>query len=253
MSRIPLQPGIIYGPILSRRLGRSLGINLLPVNRKVCSFNCIYCQYGEGKVDDSKKNCTDFPSVSEVLDAVRHAMKKPRTIEFLTLSGNGEPTLLPDFVEIVQGILSLRKELRPEARLGIFTNASRVHEPGINVTLQMFDLPMMKLDAGEEVTFKAINRPAHSIRFRELITGLKSLPRLMIQSLLFDGEVSNARGDSYEAWASLLAELNPKLIHIYSTARPTACAGVEGVSFQRLNAIAQDLEKRYRLKVMTFD
>lgn len=253
MSRIPLQPGIIYGPILSRRLGRSLGINLLPVNRKVCSFNCIYCQYGEGKVDDSKKNCTDFPSVSEVLDAVRHAMKKPRTIEFLTLSGNGEPTLHPDFVEIVQGILSLRKELRPEARLGIFTNASRVHEPGINVTLQMFDLPMMKLDSGEEVTFKAINRPAHSIQFQEIITGLKSLPHLMIQSLLFDGEVSNVRGDAYEAWASLLAELNPKLIHIYSTARPTACAGVEGVSFQRLNAIAQDLEKRYRLKVMTFD
>jgi len=77
MSGIPLQPRIIYGPILSRRLGRSLGINLLPVNRKVCSFNCVYCQYGEGKVDDSGKNFNDFPSVSKVLDAVRHAMKKP--------------------------------------------------------------------------------------------------------------------------------------------------------------------------------
>ena len=253
MPGIRLQPGIIYGPILSRRLGRSLGINLLPTDRKTCSFDCLYCQYGPAKVIDLAKTQIVFPSVNAILQAVKHALMKPRTIEMLTFSGNGEPTLHPDFVEIVHRVFTLRNELRPEAKLAIFSNASRVIDPNIISTLGMFDVPMMKLDAGDVTTFQRLNRPSEGIDFNSLVSSLRKLPNLMIQSLLLDGEISNVHGDAYTAWASLLAELKPKLIHIYSTSRPTAYTGVKSVNAHRLKAITDELEERYQLNVMAFD
>jgi wyosine [tRNA(Phe)-imidazoG37] synthetase (radical SAM superfamily) len=252
MSGIPLQAGIIYGPILSRRLGRSLGINLLGVNQKVCSFDCIYCQYGRANVVDQTSFDAGFPSMDDVLRQVERSLKKPRTIDFLTFSGNGEPTLHPNFPEIVQGVMSLRNRLRPDAKLAILSNSSRVNNADVLSSLHLFDAPMMKLDAGDENTFQLINRPAKSVRFSEIITGLKSLPNLMIQSLLIDGKVSNVRGEAYEAWVRVLAELNPRIIHIYSIDRPTAYDAVDGVTLSRLNAIAEDLRNRYDLAVSAF-
>ena len=252
MSGIPVQAGIIYGQSLSRRLGRSLGINLLGVNCKVCTFDCIYCQYGSAMVFDRANIGPGLPSVENVLQHVERAMKKPRTIDYLTFSGNGEPTLHPDFNEIVRGVLSLRNKIRPEAKLAILSNSSRVNEPDILSSLQLFDAPMMKLDAGDEKTFQAINRPAQSIRFSDIIAGLKCLPQLMIQSLMLDGRISNVRGEACETWVSLLGDLKPKEIHIYSTARPTAFEGVEVVEQKKLHEIAEDLRKRYHLNVSSF-
>ena len=110
----------------------------------------------------------------------------------------------------------------------------------------------MKLDAGDDSTFQKINRPAHFVNFQQIIEGLKGLPNLMIQSLLLDGKIANVRGEAYEAWASLLAELNPKEIHIYSIDRPTAYDGVEVVSPNRLQDIAEDLRERFDLTVTAF-
>lgn len=251
MSGIPLQSGIIYGPIFSRRLGRSLGINLLGSNQKVCSFDCLYCQYGQAHVIDTSRHA-GLPSVSEVLGHVERALKKPRTIEYLTFSGNGEPTLHPDFPEIVAGVILLRDRLRPDAKLAILSNSSRVNDSHVQLSLQLFDAPMMKLDAGDSCTFAAINRPVHFVSFQQIIEGLKALPNLMIQSLLLDGKISNVRGETYEAWASLLAELNPKEIHIYSIDRPTAYDGVDIVSPKRLQDIAEDLKERFHLNVKAF-
>lgn len=252
MSGIPLQAGIIYGPILSRRLGRSLGINLLPINRKVCSFDCVYCQYGPASIFDNPEKGDGFPSVTDVLLNIEKALKKPRTIDYLTFSGNGEPTLHPDFPEIVQGVVSLRNKLRPEVKLAILSNSSRVNDPNILSSLRMLDAPMMKLDAGDEKTFRAINRPARSVDFWEMVEGLKQVDHLMIQSLLVDGVVTNVRGDAYQAWAVTLAEMNPKEVHIYSTDRPTAFEGVEAVNFDTLEKIAADLQTRFNLVVKAF-
>lgn len=252
MSGIPLQAGVIYGPILSRRLGRSLGINLLPSSRKVCSFDCVYCQYGPAEVIDDTEQGEGFPQVSEVLLDIEKALKKPRTIDYLTFSGNGEPTLHPGFPEIVQGVLSLRNTLRPEVKLAILSNSSRVNNPDILSSLKLLDAPMMKLDAGDEKTFRAINRPARSINFREIVEGLKHIDHLMIQSLMLDGAVTNIRGDAYEAWVEVLAELNPKEVHIYSTDRPTAYKGVKAVKIETLEKIAADLQSRFNLVAKAF-
>jgi wyosine [tRNA(Phe)-imidazoG37] synthetase (radical SAM superfamily) len=191
--------------------------------------------------------------VDEVLEAVRYAFKKPRTIEYLTFSGNGEPTLHPDFEEIVQRVVLLRNELRPDTKLAILSNASQIVEPKILLAIQNYDTPMMKLDAGDEVTFNIINRPTENVHFSEIVSGLKKLPNLMIQSMLLDGDESNTRGDAFLAWKNLLVELQPKLIHIYTITRPTAYNGINAVSFSRLKEIAHDLNSSYGLNVIAFD
>jgi wyosine [tRNA(Phe)-imidazoG37] synthetase (radical SAM superfamily) len=252
MSGIPLQSEIIYGPIFSRRLGRSLGINLLPIDRKVCTFDCVYCQYGPGKVSDASVNGGEFPSVSDVLLKVEKALKKPRTIDYLTFSGNGEPTIHPDFPEIVEGVISLRERLRPDAKLAILSNSSRVDQPSIHAALERFDMPMMKLDAGDPHTFQAINRPAKSIDFWAIVAGLGSIPNLMVQSMLIDGKLSNVRGDAYHAWVDLLIELRPRETHIYSLDRPTACDDVELVTPQMIQRIAAELWEHHQLLVKAF-
>jgi wyosine [tRNA(Phe)-imidazoG37] synthetase (radical SAM superfamily) len=252
MSGIPLQAGIIYGPILSRRLGRSLGINLLPVNRKMCTFDCVYCQYGPAKVSEVSVSEAYFSSVSDVLMQVEKALKKPRTIDYLTFSGNGEPTIHPDFPVIVDEVRKLRDRLRPGAQLAILSNSSCITHRSILSSLKRIDMPMMKLDAGDPQTFQMINRPAKSIDFWEMAAGLGSLPNLIIQCMLIDGKFSNVRGEAYRSWVDLLADLRPREIHIYSLDRPTAYDQVQPVSPQKLQEIAAELCGEHQLHVKAF-
>ena len=252
MSGIPLQTGIIYGPILSRRLGRSLGINLLSVKQKVCSFDCLYCQYGQANPINPLQVEEGFPRIDEILTEVEKALKKPRTIEYLTLSGNGEPTLHPDFPEIVDNLITLRNRLRPSAKLAIFSNASRVDDPHVLSALKLLDWPMMKLDAGDEQSFHAINRPEQSVVFDGIVNGLKRIPNLIIQSLLFDGEISNVRGEAFKAWVRIVIMLNPHEVHIYTVERSTADRRVERVQPYKLQKIAADLRTDYNLPIKAF-
>lgn len=252
MTGIPLQPGIIYGPIRSRRLGRSLGINLLGSHGKACSFDCVYCQYGAAKAIESIVEAESLPTTDQILLEVEKALRKPRTIEFLTFSGNGEPTMHPDFPQIVEGVKSLRDQIRPGARLAILSNSSGVIHPEVFTALTQFDTPMMKLDAGDEQTFGAINRPAQAINFWEIVEGLKKLPNLIIQSMLVDGEISNVCGKPFKNWVKVLLELNPNEIHIYTIERPTAVSGLKPVSAQKLNEIELELLSHYNLPVKAY-
>jgi len=252
MSGIPFQSGIIYGPILSRRLGRSLGINLLPSGKKVCSFDCVYCQYGRTRSLTSTPNRSILPTSSEVFQAVEKALKKPRSLDYLTFSGNGEPTIHPEFCEIVEGVKRIKDRLRPEVRLAILSNSSRVTDPQIRRALQMIDVPLMKLDAGDDKTFRAINQPVTGLHLNEIIEGLQALPDLMVQSVLIDGIVSNIHGDAYEAWAVVLSRLRPSSVQIYSTERPAADGSVICVTPKRLKTIKADLSNRFGLQVEAY-
>ncbi len=124
MAMIPLQRGIIYGPVASRRLGRSLGINLLPANCKLCSFDCVYCHYGRTQAKSLHPEEDAFPSVQEVLNAVEAALQGGLDFDYLTFSGNGEPTLHPNFAEIVFEVRILRDRLRPQVKLAVLSNSS---------------------------------------------------------------------------------------------------------------------------------
>ncbi|MCB2202595.1 radical SAM protein [bacterium] len=252
MSGISLQPSIIYGPIHSRRLGRSLGINLMPVNRKVCSFDCVYCQYGGTQEVLLSPMRSTLPTPTEVFAAVEAALRKPRTIDYLTFSGNGESTIHPDFPEIVRGVKAIQARLRPEAKLAILSNSSRVYDLEVAAALRLIDAPMMKLDAGDEATFQAINRPTGGLTLQKILDGLGRLPTLMIQSALMDGDVSNVRGSAYEAWVAALDKLQPQKVHIYSTERPTAENDIRCVPPARLEQIASELRDELGLDAQAF-
>jgi len=235
---LPLKQEIIYGPVNSRRLGRSLGINLLPTHCKVCSFDCIYCQYGRTQVKTLDPSPDGFPALDDVISAVEAALTSGPDFDTFTLSGNGEPTLHPHFPEIVEAIRHLRDRHRPSARLALLSNASTATCPAVRATLAQLEMPIMKLDAGDEATFAAINRPVDGIRLEAIVEALTQMPGLVIQSLTLQGVMTNCEGPAFESWVVALAKLKPVRVQIYSSDRPVPEAGIERVPPERLQQMA---------------
>jgi wyosine [tRNA(Phe)-imidazoG37] synthetase (radical SAM superfamily) len=252
MTALPLQTGIIYGPVKSRRLGNSLGINLLPPSRKVCTFDCVYCHYGPAQIKDLSSSKHRFPDVENVLAAVDEALLTFTEIDYLTFSGNGEPTLHPCFPDIVSAVRRLRDTHRPELRLAMLSNSTTVNIPAICESISLIDHPIMKLDAGDSKTFKQINRPFSEDLLDDIIQGLSRLPNLSIQTMFIAGEVTNSTGAALEAWLARLQEIQPSRIQIYSVDRPASEAGVERVPTEMLKRIADEVERGVGLQIQAY-
>jgi len=252
MDTLPLKTGIIYGPVNSRRLGRSLGINLLPTDYKLCSFDCIYCHYGRTQLKTLHPEAGDFPGLEEVLRAVRDGLAAHPDIDYLTFSGNGEATLHPEFPEIAARVRQIRDELRPGVKLTILSNSSTVHWPGVRAALAGFEAPIMKLDAGDPKTLAGMNRPAQGLTLEDIVAGLCEVPGLIVQSVLVDGVVSNIRGAALEAWIAALAEVRPTRVQIYSTDRPVPDVGVERGPPYTVRRIAGQVEAQAGLRVEAY-
>jgi wyosine [tRNA(Phe)-imidazoG37] synthetase (radical SAM superfamily) len=242
MQTLKLQSGIIYGPITSRRLGRSLGINLSPTAYKLCSFDCVYCQYGRTQVKTDQAQEDTLPRVSEVLAAVEKALAMVPTIDYLTFSGNGEPTLHPRFPKIVAGVRTLRDRLCPDAKLALLSNSTTAHLHRIKAALKLIDVPIMKLDAGDTSTFVKVNRPAPAVKLTNILEGLRGIHNLTIQSVLITGVMNNITKPALQAWTEALAQIQPDQIQIYSTDRPVPLASVESVPPDKLQYIADQVE-----------
>lgn len=249
MSVLPLETGIVYGPIRSRRLGLSLGINLLPTRYKLCSFDCIYCHYGHTAVKSLSADARDLPWSREVLREVKVALRKVPNVDTITFSGNGEPTLHPAFPKIAAAVRELRDRLAPTVKLALFSNATTAHLAHVREALTLFDLPMLKLDAGDSETLTGINRPAPEVRWDDIVEGLSQVPNLVIQSVLIDGKVTNVKGVAFEAWVNTLVRLKPARVQIYSTDYPVPESGVERVLPYELKRIAEDVQERTGLSI----
>lgn len=258
MNVLPLETEIIYGPLFSRRLGRSLGVNLLPIDRKVCSFDCVYCHYGHTTVHTVTPGERDleiaatFPNVDDVLRAIDAALRRYPHVDALTFSGNGEPTLHPHFADIVAETRRLRDTIAPNVKLALYSNATTAHLPRIQAALHHFDLPILKLDAGDPATLARVNRPAPGVSLDSILSGLKATPNLIVQSVLIDGKVSNIEGETYEAWIAALNEVRPTAVQIYSTDYPVPDAGVKRVPPYVLKRIAEEVAERTGLRVEAF-
>lgn len=218
---LALQSDIIYGPVRSRRLGRSLGVNVLPAQRKVCSFDCLYCQYGRfaPKNMEEAGKC-EFPGVNEILDALEQALKQlPVPPAYITFSGNGEATLFPRFRELVEGIRQLRDSLAPETKTAILSNSTTVNDPGIREALAMLDVRIMKLDAGTEKMFTHYNRPGKGITLKQTVDGLAALEDVTIQSLFTKGPDGNFTPRHLSAWVKQIKRIAPLFVQVYSLDR----------------------------------
>ena len=252
MSVLRLQSKIVYGPILSRRLGRSLGINLLPLDKKLCSFNCIYCQYGYTGLLTTDPDSSLFPSVDEVLGAIERALKRPLTLDYVTFSGNGEPTLHPDFNTIVKETTKLRDRYKPHAKTAVLSNASLITKPEIVEAYNLLDKPILKLDSGSKETFQAVNLPVKGVDLEEIMAGMRIVEGLVVQTALFAGKLSNSSPEHLEELIRVLRIVKPVEVQLYSTERPVADGRVVKLNSCELVHIAAQIQKATGLFVKAF-
>jgi wyosine [tRNA(Phe)-imidazoG37] synthetase (radical SAM superfamily) len=252
MPILKLKREIVYGPLFSRRLGRSLGVNILPPERKVCSFDCVYCHSGATDEHTLTPAEEGFPTIEKVLADVEEGLRTYPYVDFLTFSGNGEPTLHPQFPTIAAEVRRLRDAISPRVKLALFSNATTaVHAP-VRAALEAFDMPMMKLDAGDPGTFSRVNRPCRGVDWDAMVQALAGLPHLTVQSVLINGPVSNVRGEAYAAWRAALAALRPAHVQIYSTDYPVPEAGVRKVPPPLLKRIAAEVEEQSSVSAQAY-
>ena len=244
------QPGIIYGPVRSRRLGLSLGINLLPSQYKLCSFNCIYCQYSWVKKSPlvPANQLKILPKPDDVGDALEAALlrmsRAGETADSITICGNGEPTLYPNLGEVIDQVKRHRDRYLPQARLAIFSNSSTVGNETVRDSLQRLDLRIMKFDAGSEEMFCQLNHAITPIYMGEIVAGLKELKDTYLESLFLQGRVNNADPDSVGVWVEKLREIQPLGVQIYTLDREPPEERIEKVSLSTLQWIADQVRWR---------
>jgi len=246
MKERPLQTDIIYGPVNSRRLGRSLGVNILPTSRKACTFNCLYCQYGWTyfQYDRSQAGDIELPTPAAVAAALEKTLPEVSRLDAITLAGNGEPTLHPAFERIAHDTARLRDSYQSGVPVCILSNSSTVDDPAVRAGLEAVDRKIMKLDAGIEETFQLVNRPRTGITLDKIVEGLVLIRPLEIQALFFDGPVSNAGNGEVAAWIELLLKIDPVAVQIYTLDRVPAEAKLSALSRERLEEIAGEVRLR---------
>lgn len=236
---------IIFGPIKSRRLGISLGVNLLPVDAKICSFDCIYCECG---FNTTMKE-SPIPTRQQVQDTL--AAKLAEMVadgeipDVITFAGNGEPTLHPEFEGIIDDTIALRDQFCPSAKVSVLSNSTKVHKPHIFRSLLKVDNNILKFDSAIDATIQAMDQPVGKlITVQWLVEQLKKFEgRLIIQTMFLRGEskgrmVDNTTDEEVSAWIAALREIHPKQVMIYTIDRETPTSGLEKISPDEMNAIA---------------
>lgn len=236
---------IIFGPIQSRRLGLSLGVNLLPVDAKICSFDCIYCECGFNTT--MKENpLPQRREVQRALEAKLKEMKEAGQVpDVITFAGNGEPTLHPQFEPIIADTIALRNKYFPTAKVSVLSNSSRIHKPHIMRALRQVDNNILKLDTAIDETLRRLDRPVgRQMSVEWLIEKLKKFNgELIIQTMFLRGwhegvRIDNSSEEEVSAWLKALKQIQPKQVMIYTIDRETPVKELEKVPLDELNRIA---------------
>lgn len=252
----------VFGPVRSRRLGASLGINLMPLRRKVCNFNCVYCECGWTPQPSSGDPGPSslMPSPEEVTTGLEKKLqslvREGNIPDAITFSGNGEPTLHPQFRRIVAETAGIRDRLVPGTKVCVLSNAGTLHRPGVFEGLMSADLRIMKIDSAFEKTVRLMNRPGPDYSLDRTIRHLKRFRGdFTLQTLFFYGQVGgknvdNTTEDELKAWYSLVDELKPRQVMVYTLDRTTPAPDLKKCPYDKLQAIAEVVrEKGYEVIV----
>lgn len=242
---------LIFGPIHSRRLGLSLGVNLLPVDAKICTFNCIYCECGY----NTTLNDSPIPSREQVYVALETKLKemesKGQVPDVITFAGNGEPTLHVEFEKIIEDTIRLRDTYCPTAKVSVLSNSTRINKPNVFSALNKVDNNILKFDSAIDKTMKLINCPVgNHINVEWLIGQLKEFDgHLIIQTMFLRGEFKGEKFDNttepeVEAWLNAMEEIHPQEIMMYSLDREAPTKTLQKVSVAEMNVIASKARKR---------
>jgi len=242
---------IAFGPIQSRRLGNSLGINVSPTTKKICSFDCIYCECGwtlEKIIDP-----IDFYSVEEITEAIEKKLQECSAgntpVDSITFSGNGEPTLHPNFCQIIDNLIVLRDKYYPKTAITCLSNATQLANKYVLSVLQKIENPVLKLDVVTESLFQLINKPTIDISVNEIIKQLQKMNgNIILQSLFFKGifdnqTFNNAEEPHLSLWIDTVKQLYPRQVMLYSLDRSTPAQGLEKITTEELQKIALKLQQ----------
>jgi wyosine [tRNA(Phe)-imidazoG37] synthetase (radical SAM superfamily) len=235
---------IVFGPIFSRRLGSSLGVNILPSKGKLCNFDCVYCECGWNKDGAADRR---FPSYEEVLSAFEQKMASLASagtkVDSITFSGNGEPTMHPDFPKIVDAVLKCRDRFFPEAKVSVLSNAFLVGRPSVAEALKRVDNPILKLDASSDELVRQINKPVGHYSVREIVDALKGFEGDFILQTIFlkSPEFDAAAPEALQKWMDIVRELHPREIMVYTIDRETPDKSLEKYTVEEMTAFVQPL------------
>ena len=246
----------IFGPIHSRRLGTSLGINLMPNDGKICSFDCLYCEAGFNAQGAGTTGVSRRREVADALRAKLQAMHNAGDrLDVITFSGNGEPTLCPDFPEIVDDVIALRDEFYPNVKISVLSNSTMIGKPEVVAALRKVDNNILKLDSAVESTMRAIDRPANpDFTVERVVEQLRQFSgECIIQTMMLRGThcgvaIDNTTADEIDALISAYRTINPREVMLYSLDRPTPESNLQRIERAELDAIA-DRMRRCGIKI----
>ena len=244
-----LYNNIIFGPVQSRRLGLSLGVNLLPIESKLCSFDCIYCECGWNGDYIGPRRFNKREDVREMLAATLNRMSdEGRLPDVITFAGNGEPTMHPDFEQIIDDTIALRDALCPSAKVSVLSNATQLHREDVCRALRRVDNNILKLDSAFDTTARLMNNPAANYSVAATVERMKHFSgEFILQTMFLRGEyqgqrVDNTTPEEVEAWLRRVEECAPRQVMVYSLDRDTPCKTLEKVAREELMQIAERVE-----------
>ncbi len=245
-----LTEDLVFGPIKSRRLGNSLGVNLLPKFRKICTFNCVYCECGwNPEICDEKARFATPQEYEQTLEnALKELVGTPKEPNSITFSGNGEPTLHPDFPEIIDITIKLRDKYVPKAVISVLTNGTRIHDERVFKALQKVDNNICKLDGGTLDVINKINLPNVKIDIEKYIQYLQRFEgQVIIQTLFLRGKhhndnIDNTTEDEINLWLEHLKKIKPRKTMIYVIDRETPEKNLEKLSSEEMSKIADKVK-----------
>lgn len=240
---------IVYGPIRSRRLGVSLGMNLMPTTAKLCTFDCVYCECGWNQPVSHPV----LPTREQVREALASHLValSPNNLDVITFSGNGEPTLHPEFSGIIQDTCALRDQYCPQAKISVLSNSTQLGRPDVVEALRMCDNRILKLDSAIDMTMRLIDKPVNPNLTVEQITEWLSLfdGDFTLQTCFLRGEymgqiIDNTTSEELNAWYAMVDRLHPKQVMIYVIDRATPLQTLSKVPKAEMEAIAAPLRAK---------
>jgi wyosine [tRNA(Phe)-imidazoG37] synthetase (radical SAM superfamily) len=242
---------IVYGPVHSRRMGCSLGVNLLPYDGKHCSFDCIYCECGFNKDFRTKTKLPGRELVKVALEDKLISLHEEGTkLDVITFAGNGEPTSHPEFAEIIADTIELRNQHCMEAKISVLSNGMHITKQAVFDAIRQIDNPILKLDSAFNHTVKLIDRPnSPSYSVEKQVEQYKRFQgNFILQTMFLKGvfegeEIDNTTEEEISAWLELIRELQPREVMIYTIDRETPAKGLEKASLTLLQQIAARVEE----------
>ena len=244
---------LVFGPIHSRRLGSSLGINLLPQQGKICNFDCIYCECGWNKDGRGDRQLPTAEDLRQTLTAkLQQCLADGTPIDSITFSGDGEPTLNPDFAAIIDITLELRDRYYPDAKVSVLSNATRIGREDVFQALRKVDNPILKIDAPTAALAAKINQPQCDYDVDQVVEDLRRFEgNFVLQTMFLKApEFDSSPPEVLEGWMRIVRDLRPREIMVYTIDRETPMKGLQKMTVDQMRELVQPLlDEGFRIQI----